>query len=152
MNRHYLPCSLIGIALCSVVSLLGGCAISKRTTSIGSQFYGIWENIDPRYFNWWEISATRVVNYGIALREGKCRSDDAEIIAADVLNVPFGNAGTVHLGIIDNKLIFVSPKGVAQHKRVQPEAICRRPDGTYFDGAPHPSSTGEVVGEPERSR
>lgn len=130
----------IQAALTAALVVLAGCAApAHRSVRIAPRFYGIWHNVDARYYNWWEITAGRVVNYGIALDDGKCSGHEVGIIAEDALDVPFGNASAVHIGIINGELIFVSSHGAAVHKRVSRETICQRDDGTYFDGAPYPS-------------
>jgi hypothetical protein len=132
----------IQAALITALVIVAGCAApAHRSVRIAPQFYGVWHNIDARYYNWWEITAGRVINYGVALDNGKCGGREAVIVAEDTLDVPFGNAGAVHLGIINNELIFVSSHWAAVHERVSRETICQRADGTYFDGAPYPSTS-----------
>jgi hypothetical protein len=142
MRQHLFFGLPIGTAFCAALLALAGCATSPRTeVRIAPRFYGILANVNERNYNWWEISAKRVVNYGVALDNGKCGAYNATIIAGDAIDVPFGNAGVVHMGIIDNELFFVAPHGVARHKRVSAAAICQLADGTYFDRAPYAASS-----------
>jgi hypothetical protein len=130
----------IQAVLAAVLLTVAGCAgPNHRSVRIAPQFRGVWHNVDPRNYNWWEITAGRVVNYGIALDNGKCGSREAVIVAEDAFDVPFGNAASAHIGIINSELILVSSHGAAVHERVSRETICQRADGTYFDGAPYPS-------------
>ena len=131
---------LILTVLSLALLILTGCATPSRgALRIAPRFYGTWTNVDARYYNWWEISAKRVINYGIALDGGKCAGREATIVASDTITVPFGNSGTVHMDIVDNQLIFTSLRGVGRHRRVSRESICQRGDGTYFDAAPYAS-------------
>jgi hypothetical protein len=124
-----------------VVLSISACAVHPPSPShIDSRFYGTWANANPRYFNWWDIQADRVINYGIALDNGKCGANVATIIGDNAVDIPFGTSGTVQLTMVGEELVFQAPGVYARHKRSSPEAICRRPDGSYFENAPHPAT------------
>ncbi len=128
---------------------LFGCAINTPvapkeppTPVLMSALYGAWANANGNFFNWWEISAVGAVNYGIALDQGKCGARRATVLGTDRLEIPFGNAAIVHLSLgASDLLVFEGDRGRAVHKRVAPTDICRKPDGTYFEGAPHIAQT-----------
>jgi hypothetical protein len=126
------------LAIVMVVSVvLVGCSDTPRgRPRIAKQFLGTWENVDPRFHNWWEISRGKVVNYGIALNHGKCVGHEATILNAKQIQVAFGNSGRPHLRLQDGYLLFEEGKSRAAHKRVPPQDICRNGD-RYFDGAPY---------------
>jgi hypothetical protein len=117
-----------------------GCASNRSHTPVlAPAFYGTWTNVNPRYYNWWVISASGAVAYGIALNRGKCGAYSATVVDPEHINVTFGNSGKVHLRISDNGLlVFENVSATAYHKRVEPESICERADGGYFEFAPHP--------------
>ena len=78
------------------------------------------------------------------IRAPRCQSGGsaATVLAADRLEIPFGNAATVRLSISeDGLLVFDAYRVHALHKRVVPSDICRRSDGSYFEGAPHIAQT-----------
>jgi hypothetical protein len=126
----------------AVVALwITGCAAHPlKPNHIDPKFYGTWVNTNPRYFNWWNIQADRVVNYGIALDNGKCSANAAIIMGTDKIDVTWGNSGTVQLAMAGEELVFQAPGISAHHKRSSHEAICRRPDGSYFENAPYPNA------------
>lgn len=128
--------------LLAVVVLVGCVTHRPKAPILSPSFYGVWTNVNPNFYNWWEISAAGAVNYGIALDQGKCAGKSAIVLGSDQLDVPFGNAGTVHLSLSESGyLVFEAGRGRALHKRVTLTDICRRPDGTYFEGAPHVAVT-----------
>jgi len=133
------------IFLASVMFALmavAGCATAPaRVPRLSPSFYGVWTNVDPHNYNWWEIGPERVVNYGIALDRGSCGGYGARVIASDALDIPFGNSSAVRLSIVDGELIFSSPSGRARHMRAAPQSICRMANGTYFTGAPYADRT-----------
>jgi hypothetical protein len=120
--------------------VLVGCATNKaKTPVLSSSFYGVWTNVNPNVFNWWVISAIGAVNYGIALNQGKCGGQSAVVLGPNQIYAPpLGSADTAHLRLSESGfLVFEGAHGRALHKRVAPTDICRKSDGTYFDGAPH---------------
>jgi hypothetical protein len=122
------------------ITLLASCATKTGTTPmpprVAANFVGVWVNVVPEYHNWWVIEPDRVVNYGIALSKGKCSGDEATITGPNKIDVTFGNSGPVEMSISNGLLLFTSPDGVAGHRRVEKLDICRKSDGTYFEGAP----------------
>jgi len=109
---------------------------------ISPSFYGVWTNVNQNMYNWWEIDPSGAINYGIARYPGKCGGSSATVLAADRLEIPFGDAATVRLSISeDGLLVFDAYRVHALHKRVVPSDICRRSDGSYFEGAPHIAPT-----------
>jgi hypothetical protein len=115
----------------------GGCVGNRAASGLGRRYYGTWENVDPRYFNWWVIDARGALNYGIALDGGKCGARRATVAAANSIVVGFGNSGNVTLRLAEGDLLlFQMDRSFALHKRVDASSICRRPDGSYFEGAP----------------
>jgi hypothetical protein len=98
----------------------------------------VWTNLYAGYFNWWEIDAAGVINYGIALDAGKCGARRAVVLGPDSIDVPFGNSGTAKMHIISGDLLILEGTGGrAAHKRVNRQNICQRADGSYFVGAPY---------------
>lgn len=127
-----------GFWLLTVVVLVGCVTHKPKAPTLSPRFYGVWTNVNPNFHNWWKISAAGAVNYGIALDQGRCGGRSAIVLGSDQLNVPFGNAATVHLSLnASGYLVFEARHVHAFHKRVTITDICRKPDGTYFDGAPH---------------
>jgi hypothetical protein len=121
--------------------LLVGCAANRtREPVLASRYYGAWTNLEPRYYNWWVISAAGVVNYGIALDGGKCGGRSVTVLSSDQIDIQPPNGGTATLRVAEgNLLLLLVDDHFAVHKRVKPSDICRKPDGSYFEGAPYPS-------------
>lgn len=118
---------------------VAGCASHKSTMpALAPRYYGTWKNVDPRYFNWWQIDAHGVINYGTGFDAGKCTANSVSIIAPNQIDVNFGNTGRAILRTVEggDLLLFQGDRGLALHKRVDVADICRKSDGTYFDGAP----------------
>ena len=124
-------------ALLATTLALVACAAPEGKPAVSAEFHGVWTNVDPRAANWWEISAERVVGYGGLLAEGKCRRAEAAILAPNLIDIRFGNAGTVLLRATRDRLLFEGARGTASHRRATRAAICRKADGSYFDGAPY---------------
>ncbi len=126
----------------SAAAITTSCATSTVTApaapQLGETFLGVWTNVVSQYFNWWVIEKDRATNYGITLAGGRCSASEASVIGQRQIDVPFGNAGPVEMKISDQLLMFETPRGVARHRRVDKSDICRKPDGTYFKGAPFP--------------
>jgi hypothetical protein len=79
------------------------------------------------------------MNYGVD-DGGKCIVNSAIVIDRERLNVPFGNAGIVYLRYGEfGTMVFETDRGTATHVRVPPDAICRKPGGSYFESAPYPN-------------
>jgi hypothetical protein len=127
----------LAVSVIAALHLLGCSTAPTHTQGIDPQFHGIWTNVNPDFFNWWEITSTLVVGYGIALENGKCSSNQAQILSENRIDVSFGNAAIVEMRILDEQLLFVADPATAYHKRVPREDICRKSDGTYFEGAPY---------------
>jgi hypothetical protein len=112
-NPRWITVSFLAVMIC------GGCASNKHiTTGISPSFYGVWTNLYAGNFNWWEIDASGVVNYGIALDAGNCGARRAVVLGPDSINVPLGNSGTAKLRISGDLLILEGTGGRAAHKRV----------------------------------
>ena len=136
------------LALGSLISLLIGCVSGRPrdvpgVPTLAPRYYGTWQNIDPHYLNWWVIGADGAVNYGLASNDGKCVRDAVIVTASNQIDVRFGNSGQATLRLAEGDLLlFQAERGVALHKRVDASSVCRKPDGTYLDGAPYkPQST-----------
>jgi hypothetical protein len=129
--------------------LLLGCATTKpASVKLARRYYGTWENVNPRYFNWWVIGARGAENYGIALDGGKCGARAAIVTSSTSIEVPFGNSGADTLHVVEGDfLLFMSPHGFALHKRVSPSAICRKANGSYFEGAPSAPTIGPALSD-----
>jgi hypothetical protein len=94
--------------------------------------------VNPRFQNWWVITPDKVVNYGVSLENGKCHSSEATILAANQIDIPFGNTAQPFLYISKGKLLFDVGGQRGVHVRVSPAAICKE-GKSYFEGAPYPS-------------
>ena len=105
---------------------------------ISPEFVGTWTNINPGFQNWWVITPDKVVNYGVSLETGKCHSSEATILAANQIDIPFGNTAQPFLYISKGKLLFDVGGQRGIHVRVSPAAICKE-GKSYFEGAPYPS-------------
>jgi hypothetical protein len=128
------------VAILTATALLASCTTTSgaipTAPQVAATFVGVWENVVPEYHNWWVIEPNRVVNYGIALSRGKCSGDEATIVGPNKIEVTFGNSGSVEMSKSDGLLLFSTSTGVAGHRRVQKSDICRKSDGTYYEGAP----------------
>jgi hypothetical protein len=126
-----------------VFLLLVGCvATNSRQTALAPRYYGVWVNVIPSYHNWWQISASGAVNYGIALDGGKCAPRSATVLATNRIDVTFGNSGILYLRLAEGDLLLFEADAshFSLHRRVQASDICRKSDGTYFEGAPFPTA------------
>ena len=124
-----------------VFLLLVGCVTTKpQQTVLAPRYYGIWVNVIPSYHNWWQISASGAVNYGVALDGGKCAPRLATVRGANQIDVTFGNSGNVYLRLGEGDLLLFEGDSshFSLHKRVEASDICRKSDGSYFEGAPFP--------------
>jgi hypothetical protein len=121
-----------------VLLILVGCAAPVSAQTIAPEFHGFWANVDARNSNWWEIASDRVVNYGGGFKDGKCRAAAAAIVSTDRIEIQFGNKSTVQMRTLGDRLLFDGDIGTAYHRQVARSEICRRADGTYFEGAPYP--------------
>jgi hypothetical protein len=122
-----------------VFAFLAACATTTATHStLAPRYFGVWVNVNPSDNNWWQIGPAGVVNYGVALDDGKCTGRAATVLAANRLNINFGNSATVYLRLAEGDLLLfeAGPAQFSLQRRGQATDICRRPDGTYFDGAP----------------
>jgi hypothetical protein len=122
--------------------LLVGCATTKSPQPVlAPRYYGVWVNVIPSNYNWWQISAAGAVGYGIALDGGKCGGRSATVLGPNRIDVAFGNSDTVYLRLAEGDLLLfeAGPAKFALHRRVEAANICRRSDGTYFEGAPYPA-------------
>ena len=127
------------LALLALIGASAGCVEARYTTPVlARRYYGTWENIVPRYLNWWVISASGAVSYGIASESGRCVRSSAIVKAADAFDVTSGNSGRVTLRAVEGGqlLLFQGDRGFALHRRVDASHICRKSDGTYREGAP----------------
>jgi hypothetical protein len=125
----------------SFLVLLIGCAETKsQETVLAPRYYGVWVNVVPSYHNWWQISEAGAINYGIALDGGKCSGRAATVLSANRIDISFGNSGTVYLRLAEGDFLLfeAGPAAFSLHRRVEPSDICRKSDGTYFEGAPYP--------------
>jgi hypothetical protein len=126
---------LAGIA-CSGALMMQGCAHRGGPARIAAQFQGVWVTADPRYINWWEIHADRVINYGVTSDGTRCGAHAARILGADQIESSYGVIDKVRLRIVDKNLKFEGGKVLATYRRAGLNEICRRADGGYFNGAP----------------
>jgi hypothetical protein len=111
----------------------------KGPPILSSSFYGTWTNVNPNFHDWWTISREGVMSYGVDAG-GKCIGNRGIVIDREHMNVPFGNAGIVHLRSGEfGTMVFETARGSATHVRVPPDTICRKPGGTYFESAPYPN-------------
>ena len=109
--------------------------------ALPSQFYGVWVNVGRQAHNWWEISSTDVVLYGID-SAGRCDSAHAVVVDEEQAEVRFGTttAGSLHLQ--GDLLMFMTDAGqVGLHQRAEATTICQKPDGTYAEDAPHAAAS-----------
>ena len=111
---------------------------ASHAPRISPEFVGTWTNINPGFQNWWVITPDKVVNYGVSLETGKCRSSEATILAANQIDIPFGNTAQPFLYIVKGRLLFDVGGQRGIHVRVSPAAICKG-GKSYFEGAPYPS-------------
>jgi len=122
--------------------LLVGCAVTTpRQLTLAPRYYGVWVNVIAANYNWWQIDAAGAVNYGIALDGGKCAGRAATVLSSNRIDVAFGNSGVVYLRLAEGDLLLfeAGPAKVSLHRRVEAANICRKSDGTYFEGAPYPA-------------
>jgi hypothetical protein len=123
-----------------VAALAVACTSARHPApppALSPQFYGVWVNVGRQAHNWWEISSTDVVLYGVD-SAGRCDSTHAVVVDSEEAEVRFGTttAGSLHLQ--GDLLMFMTEAGqVALHQRADATAICRKPDGTYAEGAPN---------------
>jgi hypothetical protein len=119
-----------------------GCASTHHPApppALSSQFFGVWVNTGHQARNWWEISSTDVILYGID-SAGRCESTNAVVVDAEDAQVRIGTttAGSLHLQ--GDLLMFMTDAGqVGLSQRTDATTICRKPDGTYAEDAPHPA-------------
>jgi hypothetical protein len=109
--------------------------------ALSPQFHGVWVNVGRQARNWWEISSTDVILYGID-SAGRCESTHAVVVDAEDAEIRIGTttAGSLHLQ--GDLLMFMTDSGqVGLHQRVDATAICRKPDGTYAEDAPHAAAS-----------
>jgi hypothetical protein len=111
---------------------------TSQAPRISPEFVGTWTNVNPGFQNWWVITADKVVNYGVSPESGKCHSSEATILAANQIDIPFGNTAQPFLYITKGKLLFDVGGQRGVHVRVTPAAICKE-GKSYFEGAPYPS-------------
>jgi len=123
--------------LLALLTLFGYCATPVSAQTIAPEFHGFWANVDARNSNWWEIASDRVVNYGGGFKDGKCRAAQATIVSTDRIAIRFGNKSVVQMRTVGDQLLFDGDIGTAYHRQVERTEICRRADGTYFEGAPY---------------
>ena len=104
--------------------------------ALSPQFYGVWVNVGHQARNWWEISSTDVILYGID-SAGRCESTNAVVVDPEDAEIRFGTttAGSLHLQ--GDLLMFMTDAGqVGLSQRTDDTTICRKPDGTYAADAP----------------
>jgi hypothetical protein len=139
-----LPPAATFFVLAVALQILSACASPKpkpgptsHAPRISPEFVGTWTNINPAFHNWWVITPDKVVNYGVSPDTGKCHGSEATILAANQIDIPFGNTAQPFLYIAKGKLLFdvAGQRGI--HVRVTPAAICRE-GKSYFEGAPYP--------------
>lgn len=127
-------CAAGALALC-------GCAdFHTGALRIAAEFQGVWVTADPRYVNWWEIHADRVINYGVTSDGTRCGAHLARILSANEIESSYGVIDRVRLRIVGNNLKFEGAKVLATYQRAGMNEICRRSDGSYFKDAPFGSS------------
>jgi hypothetical protein len=117
-------------------ALLQGCALNGGPPRIAAEFQGVWVTADPRYINWWEIHAERVINYGVTSDGTRCGAHFARILGSDQIESSSGVIDKVRLSIVEKNLKFEGSKVLATYRRAGLNEICRRPDGGYFKDAP----------------
>jgi len=125
----------------SIIGFVAACASGRHTAPapLSPEFQGVWANIGPQAHNWWDISATQVVMYGFG-NTGACESMHGEVVDPESAEVRFGTTATGTLHRQGDLLLFVTDAGnLGLHQRVEPASICRKPDGSYAEGAPQTS-------------
>jgi hypothetical protein len=104
---------------------------------LSSQYYGVWANVGRQSHNWWEISSTDVVLYGLD-NAGRCESVHGVVVDSEQSEVRFGTTTSGSLHLQGDLLMFMTDEGqVALHQRADSTTICQKADGTYAEGAPH---------------
>jgi hypothetical protein len=134
-----------------LLSVIVGCVPSKSDVRrsgdsiLARRYYGVWRNMGPQYLSWWVIDASGAHNFGLAAKDGTCSGDTVTaVITPNQIDVKSGNSGLVTLRLAEGDLLlFQGERGVALHKRVNRADICRRPDGTYLEGAPYADNVGK---------
>lgn len=128
-------------------ALLGGLAAACVGTQhaahppeLSSEFNGAWANAGPQAHDWWEISNSEVVIYRVD-NAGRCESATGVVLDPEQAEVRFGTTDTATLHRQGDLLFVTSDGQVGINQRVEPTTICRKPDGTYAEGAPHAPPT-----------
>jgi len=127
------PASVLGIGL---VAACTGARHPAPAPTLAPQFYGVWANAGAQAHTWWQISATQIVMYGFD-KSAHCASMQGVVVDPESAEVRFdtGTTGTFHLQ--GDLLVFMTDAGhVGLHQRADPASICRKPDGSYAEGAP----------------
>jgi hypothetical protein len=128
-------------AVCSKSAgmLTGGTHSVTRKPSISSRYYGVWVNVSPRFSNWWwEMNATGVTIYEYDARKS-CDSWRIKALGPDQVLVQDGSTRS-GLHLTEGNLLLALTEdgsGNALMRRTDGSAICRNPDGTYGENAPH---------------
>ena len=102
---------------------------------LSSRFYGIWANANPRLpSNWLIISTDGVVPYYLG-EDGKCSTASTVVLGSNRVQV---KEGELRLLRAEDLLVMALDdfRTVAFYKPVKVDAICRKADGTYAEGAP----------------
>jgi hypothetical protein len=131
------------------MTLLAGCVTPSKPTKplLASRYYGTWRNAVAQWHNWWEISAAGAISYTY-WQDGDCKALPMLVRGTDQVKAPPEDGKTertVNLRLAEGDiLLLVSDdfSGGAVHRRVDPSDICKRSDGTYAHGAPHPAKLG----------
>jgi hypothetical protein len=136
VGRFEFSAALLTLCLIGCALLLPGCAAKAGAPRIAAEFQGVWVTADPRYTNWWEIHADRVLNYGVTSDGARCGAHFARILSSDQIESSYGVIDKVRLRIVDKNLKFEGSKVLASYHRAGMNEICRRSDGSYFKDAP----------------
>jgi hypothetical protein len=140
------PAGATFLVLAAASQILAACSSPQRQPQpqshtppqISPEFVGTWTNVNPAFQNWWVITPDKVVNYGVSPETGKCHGSEATILAANQIDIPFGNTAQPFLYIGKGRLLFDVGGQRGVHVRVSPAAICKE-GKSYFEGAPYPS-------------
>jgi hypothetical protein len=138
------PSGLTVFVIAAALQILVACSSpqhkpeqASQAPRISPEFVGTWTNVNPAFQNWWVITPDKVVNYGVSPDTGKCHGSEATILAANQIDIPFGNTAQPFLYIAKGRLLFDVGGQRGVHVRVPREAICRE-GKSYFEGAPYP--------------
>ena len=145
------PVVLVGLLVLGCGSGPSVASAPTPTARLDADVVGYWQNSNPRFANnWWVITETSGINYGVNRQTGTCIRGDVEILGPETIHLTFGTGGTVQLDLNtgptrqeplpqeEGHLMFLSEDGgVALHHRIRRQRICLV-DGQHIPDAPYP--------------